>query len=71
MTNFVTTNPYPYQSFVDSSRRFRNDESNGHIDENLLIMIEEVRSEEMFFALRTPDGQKYTPEIFLFDLIIY
>ena len=35
----------------------------------LQLMIEEVGSEETFFALRTPDGQKYTPEIFLIYLI--
>ena len=35
----------------------------------LQLMIEEVGSEETFFALRTPDGQKYTPETLLFYLI--
>ena len=35
----------------------------------LQLMIEEVGSEETFFALRTPDRQKYTTETFLFYLI--
>ena len=35
----------------------------------LQLMIEEVGSEETFFALRTPDGQKYTPKTFLLYLI--
>ena len=40
-----------------------------HQQFRLQLMIEEVGSEETFFALRTPDGQKYTPETFLFYLI--
>ena len=47
---------------------FVTNEWNDRNDENLLLMIEGVGSEEVFFALRTPDRQKYTPETFLFYL---
>ena len=52
-----------------AARNMRNQHLSLYQRFRLQLMIEEVGSEETFFALRTPDGQKYTQETLLFYLI--
>ena len=52
-----------------AARNMRDQRLTRYQQHRLQLMIEEVGSEETFFALRTPDGQKYTPEKLLFYLI--